>query len=558
MGRKVFISFLGTNNYVNVLHQFEDGTLTTPSRFVQEAILDKVAAEWTENDKIFIFLTDDSRKTNWKNDGQRSIFEECERIGLEQILMSKPYWSICHPKPIEEGYNNDEIWNIFQTVYDLIEKDDEIYFDITHAFRSIPIFANTLLNYARFLKNTKVKSIYYGAFEKLGFANEVRKMLLEERIATVLDLTDIVGLQEWTSAAHLFIKTGQTELIANLIYDEETNSLKKFSSEIYEVRGLNIYSGINAVAVRDELVSIEQPYSPFDEIKKLLLSYFQNFTLDSIDNLYQAVKYCYEFNLVQQGLTIFNELIISKVLIEIGYKDINQLLDKTLRNVVSGALSINSKDRFDFELYKNEDDTIPERVTKLVGEVFNLVKRKKIYELFNSVAHGCRNDINHSGFRKEAKPIGYFREKLNEYIEKYEKVFSDVVITESIKISYFFLNLSNHPSSQWEPHQLEAADQFGELFNLPFPEINPEWDAAQIELLAGEYLQKIKKLAEEKSATPVVHLMGEYCFCFALGNLLKAEQIQTIVSTSERKSVMNDDGTKTIHFDFVQFRPYYT
>lgn len=557
MGRKVFISFLGTNNYVNVIHRFEDGTLTSPSRFVQEAILDKVVVEWTNNDKIFIFLTEDSRKKNWNDDGQRFIIEECERTGLEQILMSKPYWSICHPIHIEEGYNNKEIWNIFQTVYDLIEKNDEIYFDITHAFRSIPIFANTLLNYSRFLKNTKVKSIFYGAFEKLGFANEVRKMQMEERVASVLDLTDIVGLQEWTSAAHLFINTGQTELIANLIYDEDANSLKKFSSEIFEVRGLNIYSGINAMAVKDELVSIVQPYSPFNEIKKLLLSYFQNFTLDSIENLFQAVKYCHEFNLVQQGLTIFNELIISKVLIEIGYKDINQLLDKTLRNVVSGALSINSKDKFDFELYKNEDDTIPENVTKLVSEVFNLVKRKRISELFNSVTHGCRNDINHSGFRKEAKPIGYFRKKLKEYIEKYEMVFSDVIFSESIVIRTFLINLSNHPSSTWSEFQIHTAQaQFGEIEDIPFPEINPEWDEDEIESLAESYLERVKVLVNDRVCTPVVHLMGEYTFCFSLAKKLKEEGVRVIVSTSKRQSVMNADGTKTIQFNFVRFRDY--
>lgn len=37
---------------------------------------------------------------------------------------------------------------------------DEIIFDITHSFRSIPMLAITIMNYAKVLKNCKLKEVY--------------------------------------------------------------------------------------------------------------------------------------------------------------------------------------------------------------------------------------------------------------------------------------------------------------------------------------------------------------------------------------------------------------
>lgn len=118
------------------------------------------------------------------------------------------------------------------------------------------------------------------------------------------------------------------------------------------------------------------------------------------------------------------------------------------------------------------------------------------------------------------------------------------------------INLSNHPSSQWDTYQFRAALQFGEITDMPFPEIEPEWDSKQVEELAEAYFEKIISVARERESVAVVHLMGEYVFCYKLATLLKANDVGVIVSTSRRNSVMNDDGTKSIRFNFVKFREY--
>jgi hypothetical protein len=116
------------------------------------------------------------------------------------------------------------------------------------------------------------------------------------------------------------------------------------------------------------------------------------------------------------------------------------------------------------------------------------------------------------------------------------------------------LNLSNHPSNKWPENQLAAASIFGDIKDLPFPNIPPNASKEDVESLAQEYLEQIKNIASQQQLT--VHLMGELTFCFALVQLLKQEGIPCVASTTERLVVEAEDGTKTSQFKFVQFRSY--
>ena len=58
-----------------------------------------------------------------------------------------------------------EIWDNFETIYRELQEHDEIYFDITHSFRYLPMLLMILLSYSEFLKKTKVMSVTYGNYE---------------------------------------------------------------------------------------------------------------------------------------------------------------------------------------------------------------------------------------------------------------------------------------------------------------------------------------------------------------------------------------------------------
>jgi CRISPR-associated Csx2 family protein len=559
MARNVFISFLGTQNYVETIYQFDDGTIAPPTRFIQEAILSKIAGNWSNTDVVYIFCTAAASKTNWENNGHEKIREEIEKIGLQDRLQQLNLKAKVEKILIKEGFSNAEIWELFQTVYSKLAYEDAVYLDITNAFRSIPVFSSTLLNYARFLKKITVEQILYGAFEKLGPAFKVYEMKLTDRVAPVLNLTNIEQLQQWTHAAQMFLETGSTRYLNEMVSNEENTALNHFALEIYEVRGLDIYSGESATKIPLQFEHIAVSNSPFDEIKNIVLNYIQSFKTNSLDNLFEAAKYSYNFNLIQQGLTILTELIITKVLFILGFKEKNDFLNIYYRNAVSAALSLKKKENFDFTKFE-KGGVIDTNIYTIVDGVFKLHEKNKISEFYKSLTEGARNDINHSGFRIQAKNVGYFKEKLSEYIQKYERYFlhlNEISITESVIVAPMLINLSNHPSSTWNNEQIQAAaEQFGEVVDVPFPDIDPQWNAEQIEQLADEYLLKIEKMAVEHQAKPTVHLMGEYTFCFALVRKLQTIGINCVVSTSQRQATLNPDGTKTIAFNFVQFRPY--
>lgn len=117
-----------------------------------------------------------------------------------------------------------------------------------------------------------------------------------------------------------------------------------------------------------------------------------------------------------------------------------------------------------------------------------------------------------------------------------------------------FLNFSNHPSSLWSVEQVQAARQYGEIVDLPFPDVDPCADEAAIASFVCEYFEKVKSLGTPDEVT--VHLMGEFCFTYSMLNVLREHGYQCIASTSSRKVVI-EDGAKKVFFEFCAFRKYW-
>jgi hypothetical protein len=118
------------------------------------------------------------------------------------------------------------------------------------------------------------------------------------------------------------------------------------------------------------------------------------------------------------------------------------------------------------------------------------------------------------------------------------------------------LNLSNHPSANWDERQMEATQAYGGVKDIAFPRINPEADAAEINTLAKKYTLDIRqRLSQTSDKQNAVHVMGELSFCHALVNKLQANGITCLVSTTVRNATEND-GKRISTFRFVKFRTY--
>lgn len=118
-----------------------------------------------------------------------------------------------------------------------------------------------------------------------------------------------------------------------------------------------------------------------------------------------------------------------------------------------------------------------------------------------------------------------------------------------------FLNHTNHPSDKWSKEQINAAEKFGEITDLPFPAIPPEFGKEEVAEKVDENLKKILEL--EPAA---VLCQGEFNYTFAMVSRLKKNKIPVFAATSERmvSSVIQEDGSsRTVStFRFVRFRDY--
>ncbi|MBK9290668.1 MAG: hypothetical protein IPM52_03415 [Bacteroidetes bacterium] len=120
------------------------------------------------------------------------------------------------------------------------------------------------------------------------------------------------------------------------------------------------------------------------------------------------------------------------------------------------------------------------------------------------------------------------------------------------------VNLSNHPFKYWPEEQRNAAmEQFGQVHDMPFPNVDPVADLAMVSHLAAEIVQQILDLKENvNNDSFAVHVMGELTINFQIVDLLRKSNIRCVASTTTRETVFTEEG-KLSKFRFVRFRDYY-
>lgn len=337
MARKVFISFLGTGNYVNCKYEFSDsdGVVSEPVRFIQEAIIKQVCVDWTKDDKVFIFCTDEANDKNWVDEGHidpsnpKKQLEDIEKVGLETRLKNTQYWSLVEMHKIKDGFDEKQVWSIFDEVYSHLQEGDELYFDVTHAFRSIPMFSTILFNYASFMKNIEIKSIHYGAFEKLGPAFKVKEEIpLEKRIAPVLNLTGLIRLQQYTDIASSFVTFGRVKKLSETLKSEEVdansvvrdvyNALESFDNALLTNRISEIEKGKYMMVINQSVKPLRKQNIP-TPIKEILgrlqreLNDFGFVPEKSYKNIEASISWAKHFKMLPQAYTMGQEYIITLV-----------------------------------------------------------------------------------------------------------------------------------------------------------------------------------------------------------------------------------------------------
>lgn len=559
MARKLFISFLGTNNY-RTCEYVRDGISYGRTRFVQESTFRYLLSmeDWSnENNRILILLTKKAEEVNWR-DGTQLDYETKEPLsGLASSLKQFPVQTETI-RNIPEGINENEIWSIFDLIFNYLQDEDELYFDLTHGFRYLPMLVLVLGNYAKFLKQVTVKSVTYGNWEMSEKGSKP---------APIIDLLPLTSLQDWTFAAGQFLTAGNVDRLIELSQNEITpllrdskgknseaqnlrhfiNYLQAFVEDARSCRGIPVIQGERFNKLKQNYSKVnghtERPYMP---IFQKILEGFSAFK-DSFDpqNGIQMAKWCYEKGLYQQSATFLEESILFQLALDFNLDPLNR--DNQV--LISGAMD------YAANMHKTNNKE-PKDYSPEIMRYGLLVDKQKpgLAISFANLRGSVRNDYNHAGIRLSPRDGDALKKSLGRLL----MALSETTIANATEkgerdLKKIFINLSNHPSDTWSEKQMNEARRFGEIKDLAFPHIEPRSTPYELDFIAD---QTIRSILEYDPDYTTIHIMGEMTMVFRLVSRLKALGFRCVASTTERDVTYIEDSAKIARFSFIRFREY--
>ncbi|MEJ5347601.1 MAG: TIGR02221 family CRISPR-associated protein [Desulfosoma sp.] len=408
---RVFISPLGTNKYLPCYYEIDGRRSARPVNFIQEALLAHWCVSWTAEDRILILCTREAEERNWLNGGN---FEKGLRTRIEELNLPAQRQML----PIPDGKNETEIMDIFMILMEALKPQDQVYLDVTHSFRSLPLLQTVILNYAKVLKDIRVERIVYGAFETMGTLKEVEQRPVEQRIAPVFDLTPYDALLDWARAVDIFQKAGRPQEIKRLIgrnlgavfnkrqeQDQKKlacsmstlgNQLENLCLNLSAARGPHV---LKAQSFDEQLDAVENqrlipPLTPLLEILRRKVQRFkvQNETTKG----FEAAAWCLEHELIPQAYVLLRETILSALCRWAGQDPMNE---KMRENFWSALLHVvaTGKPEKDWEglLAQKRDEAL--HVLRTGGEALKTLAKK--FEALRD----RRNDLMHAGWKTDAK-----------------------------------------------------------------------------------------------------------------------------------------------------------
>lgn len=232
---------------------------------------------------------------NRENEGTiTEIDTQCAKLfrKIEEFLEQEGGFSqvkiVIIPAGIDKN-QQDEYFDSLRTGMDaLISKDKnkrtEIIFDITYAFRSIPIYVMMLVRYFDFLKSQNIEfRAYYGAFEAKN---------REKNTTPLIDLSIVPIMTDWINAIHDFIEFGSVKTLIKCLEKEkegksaeEAAYLEEVTREFstfeyamnannlyYLVRGIVYITGLKYVSVENEDIRVlDVNHSAFSRQAQMML-----------------------------------------------------------------------------------------------------------------------------------------------------------------------------------------------------------------------------------------------------------------------------------------------
>jgi CRISPR-associated DxTHG motif protein len=220
------LTFLGTGNYAQTTYTWEDQEVTT--KYVAAAI-----NEFFDIDTVQAFLTTEARDTHWM------MFSKAVKNAEEVFIPS--------------GRSEEELWQIFEAVVNAVEPGETIVLDVTHSFRSIPLFVFLAGTYLQKSRNVKIGGVYYGAYER------------DRPRSPIFDLTPTLKFIDWLTATDKFLDTGSAKDLGQLLTNIQRDFYKQGRQKREPVSPRQLSSFGKRIQAISESIELVRPLKLMEE-----------------------------------------------------------------------------------------------------------------------------------------------------------------------------------------------------------------------------------------------------------------------------------------------------
>ncbi len=510
------VTFLGTGDYKETVYSLARREAAKTS-YVCRAL-----AELLKPSDIAVLATEEA--------------EQRHGDGLREVLLA----SNC-PAPrfvrIPAGRAPTELWQQFELIKtELRGSAGPVMLDITHGFRSQPFFAAAVATFVHAVDETPPDlRVCYAAYEAKDSVTGV---------APIWELTEFVTLLDWSRALAMFLKTGRAEAAAEATQrlgralakawadggkqggrphlDALGKGLRDFGADLETLRTGDLLLGRDTTkssaarllnVTRETKEHVVQHAPPLADI------------LDRVATMAKPIAGAGHDLSGSDGRSAI--VALAELYLRLGrYLEATATVREGWVNLyapkmalVPAASNFDSRERGRAEKRANEHDLTFREVTDR------------------------RNDFLHAQYRPSAQKAADVATTVRSLVEKLR-------IASETPRGACFLNLSNHPSANWDEAQTKAALALAErIEDIAFPAVPPDADEKEIGALGETCMAQIPLEASHAL------VQGEFTLTVELIRRLQARGITCLAATSTR-NVEEADGRRVSTFTFVRFRAY--
>jgi CRISPR-associated DxTHG motif protein len=376
--RKI-ITFLGTRPQETV-YEWQGKPYT--GRVFAEAL-----RQFVNFDKMLVLTTDEAAEKTWP------VLAGLDDPRIEMV-------------PIPDGKDTDGMWGIFQVVIDKVEEGENVIFDITHGYRSLPFLAFLFAAYLKTAKKVNIEAIYYGALEMAAQNNHK---------APVIDLSQFVTMLDWITATDQFVQTGNAQQLAGLLNPaglnkgvlfDASNTLQTISQAAFLCQPFTLMKTVEELEphlhlAENELVEMARPYSV---LRSRISNAFGQFQADFSKDVHSAlvaefrmVNWYYQNKQLIQAMSLAREWLIDAVTNQLGLPiDLRTNPRLQMERAVSGIAMLDReiKDSTTGEKYIFAPEDLNE-YGRLIYDKFPEDDCKNLQSLWNSL-QPIRNLFDHA------------------------------------------------------------------------------------------------------------------------------------------------------------------